>query len=45
MSDTTPIRARAPVSEPDVVVVLDPGLLYITDVTSGLKKDGALGYK
>jgi pyruvate ferredoxin oxidoreductase gamma subunit len=37
-----PIRARAPVSEPDVVVVLDPGLLYITDVTLGLKRDGAL---
>lgn len=37
-----PIRTRAPVSEPDVVVVLDPGLLYITDVTSGLKRDGAL---
>jgi pyruvate ferredoxin oxidoreductase gamma subunit len=37
-----PIRARAPVSEPDVVIVLSPGLLSITDVTSGLKKDGVL---
>ena len=42
VSITTPIRTRAPVTEPDVVVVLDPGLLYITDVTSGLKRDGAL---
>ena len=42
VSIATPIRCRAPVSEPDVVVVLDPGLLYITDVTSGLKRDGAL---
>ncbi len=38
----SPIRTRAPVSEPDIVVVLDSGLLYIADVTSGLKRDGAL---
>ncbi len=37
-----PIRVRAAVTEPDVVVVLDPGLLDIIDVTSGLKKDGVL---
>ncbi len=41
VSDST-IRTRAPVSEPDIVVVLDSGLLYIADVTSGLKRDGAL---
>ncbi len=42
VSVATPIRIRAPVTEPDVAVVLDPGLLYITDVASGLKQGGAL---
>ncbi len=37
-----PIRIRAEVGEPDVVVVLDPGLLRIVNVTSGLKGKGAL---
>lgn len=37
-----PIRVRAEVAEPDVVVVLDPGLLRIVDVTSGLKATGML---
>jgi len=35
-----PIRVRAEVAEPDVVVVLDPGLLRVVDVTSGLKANG-----
>ena len=35
-----PIRVRAEITEPDVVVVLDPGLLSIMDVTSGLKENG-----
>jgi pyruvate ferredoxin oxidoreductase gamma subunit len=35
-----PIRIRAEITEPDVVVVLDPGLLTIVDVAAGLKKDG-----
>ena len=35
-----PIRVRAEVAEPDVVVVLDPGLLRIENVTSGLKANG-----
>ena len=42
VSDATPIRARAAITDPDVVVILDPGLLDITDVTSGLKEDGVL---
>lgn len=42
VSNTKPILTRAPVSEPDVVVVLDSGLLYIADITSGLKRDGVL---
>ena len=37
-----PIRVRAEITEPDVVVVLDPTLLRVVDVTSGLKKNGTL---
>ncbi len=33
-----PIRIRAGITQPDVVIVLDPGLLSIVDVTSGLKE-------
>jgi len=35
-----PIRIRAEITQPDVVVVLDPGLLRIMNVTSGLKTNG-----
>ncbi|MBM3174820.1 MAG: pyruvate oxidoreductase subunit gamma [Chloroflexi bacterium] len=42
ISQTGHIRVRAAVNEPDIVIVLDPGLLYITDVTLGLKREGAL---
>jgi pyruvate ferredoxin oxidoreductase gamma subunit len=35
-----PIRVRAEITEPDVVVVLDPGLLPLVKVTAGLKPDG-----
>ena len=35
-----PIRTREKVYTPDVVVVLDPTILSIVDVTAGLKKDG-----
>jgi len=37
-----PIRIRAEITEPDVVVVLDPNLLNIVDVTSGLNENGIL---
>ncbi|MFC1952236.1 pyruvate ferredoxin oxidoreductase subunit gamma [Chloroflexota bacterium] len=37
-----PIRIRAGITEPDVVVVLDPSLLRITNVTDGLNKNGIL---
>lgn len=37
-----PIRIRAEITEPDVVVVLDPGLLRIVNVTSGLDENGIL---
>ncbi len=42
ISKNQPIRLRAGITEPDVVVVLDPGLLGIVDVASGLKKDGII---
>jgi len=35
-----PLKIRAEITEPDIVVVLDPGLLQIMDVTSGLKAGG-----
>jgi len=35
-----PIRVRAEVTQPDIVVVLDPGLLRIVKVTAGLKDNG-----
>ena len=36
------IRTRAAVTNPDIVVVLDPGLVEIMDVTGGLKDGGTL---
>jgi pyruvate ferredoxin oxidoreductase gamma subunit len=36
------IRTRTAINEPDVVVVLDPGLLQAADVSSGLKKNGKI---
>lgn len=35
-----PIRIRAEITTPDTVVVLDPGLLQVVNVTTGLKPDG-----
>jgi pyruvate ferredoxin oxidoreductase gamma subunit len=42
ISSGAPIRIRAEVTHPDVVVVLDPGLLGIVDVASGLKSEGVI---
>lgn len=36
------IRDRSAVYEPDIVLVLDPSLLKIVDVTKGLKRDGVV---
>ncbi len=36
------IRIRAEIKEPDVVVVLDPGLLAVVDVARGLKPGGII---
>jgi pyruvate ferredoxin oxidoreductase gamma subunit len=40
--DDQPIRVRAIIYEPDVVLVLDGSILNIVDVASGLKPDGIL---
>lgn len=37
-----PIRIRTSIYQPDIVVVLEPGLLQAVDVTSGLKDDGKI---
>ena len=42
ISESEHIRVRSAVTQPDIVVVLDPGLLGIIDVTSGLKDGGTL---
>lgn len=41
ISDNT-IRVHSNIYEPDFVVVVDETLLHTVDVTSGLKKDGAI---
>jgi len=38
--DEEPIRLRNEIEEPDVVVVLDPTLISVVNVTEGLKQDG-----
>jgi pyruvate ferredoxin oxidoreductase gamma subunit len=40
--DSKPIGVRTSIERPDVVVVLDPGLLRTTPVTDGLKDGGLL---
>ncbi|MFC2045464.1 pyruvate ferredoxin oxidoreductase subunit gamma [Chloroflexota bacterium] len=42
ISEDKPIRVRAEINEPDIVMVLDPGLLSIVNVAAGLKDDGML---
>jgi len=42
ISDKDPIRVRAEITEPDVVIVLDPGLISIVNVTAGLKEGGVI---
>jgi len=42
ISEDQPIRNRASITEPDVVVVLDPGLLRIVNVAAGLKPGGVV---
>ncbi len=37
-----PIRTRAEVDQPDVVMIMDPSLLSILDATSGLKEGGTV---
>ncbi|MBU2644146.1 2-oxoacid:acceptor oxidoreductase family protein [bacterium] len=40
--DDHPIRNRHMIHSPDLVMVLDPSILRLVDVTSGLKEDGIL---
>jgi pyruvate ferredoxin oxidoreductase gamma subunit len=40
--DDKPIRVRSEVQTPDVALVLDPSLLCVVDVTSGLKSEGLI---
>ncbi len=40
ISTNKPIKVRAEITQPDVVVVLDPGLLGIVKVAAGLKPGG-----
>ncbi len=42
ISSTEPIRTRAEVDQPDVVMVLDLTLMSIIDVASGLKEEGII---
>ncbi len=42
ISAEEPIRTRAEILEPDIVVVLDPSLTRVVNVTSGLKQGGLL---
>ena len=40
VDDAERVKIRTEIAEPDVLVVLDPGLLQVGDVVSRLKKDG-----
>jgi len=42
VSNTEPIRIRAEITQPDVVIVLDPGLLPVVNVIAGLKPGGTV---
>ena len=42
INEKEPIRIRAEITEPDVVVVLDSTLLHVVNVTSGLEDKGVL---
>ena len=42
ISEKEPIRIRAEITEPDIVIVLDPGLISIVNVTAGLKDGGSI---
>lgn len=42
ISADQPIRIRSSITDPDVVVVLDPGLLRSINVAAGLKPDGII---
>jgi len=37
-----PIEVHAPILEPDMVIVVNPNLIGVVDITEGLKPDGAI---
>jgi pyruvate ferredoxin oxidoreductase gamma subunit len=42
ISDVNPIRVRAGITEPNIVVVLDETVLSVVNVTEGLKSEGCV---
>jgi len=40
ISDKVPIRVRTEITQPDIIVVLDAGLVKVVNVTAGLKPGG-----
>jgi pyruvate ferredoxin oxidoreductase gamma subunit len=42
ISPNQPIRIRSSITEPDIVAVLDPGLLRVVNVAAGLKPGGVV---
>ncbi|MBI2850853.1 MAG: 2-oxoacid:acceptor oxidoreductase family protein [Chloroflexi bacterium] len=42
ISPKIPIRVRAEITQPDVVVILDSGLVRVVNVTAGLKENGMI---
>lgn len=40
--DTSPIRLREPIADPDAVIVQDPTLVHQSDVLAGLRREGYL---
>ena len=42
ISAKIPIRVRAEITQPDVIIVLDPGLVKVVNVTAGLKEGGII---
>lgn len=42
ISPNVPIRVRAEITQPDVVIILDSGLVKAVNVTAGLKENGTI---
>ena len=42
ISPKDPIRVRAEITQPDIIIVLDAGLVKVVNITSGLKEGGLI---